>query len=414
MVSLPRILDIKALLAADVNRSAMAKPQRRNPKATGSSPETTSDEITADENHGDTDLDDQPDELQDTSEAKQEPGTWSVAQHDTIPPVDLWINPLETQVYLWAYLNAEGLPYSEPNAGIRDLIEKTIEEIKARNKRGKKPRPDIEESRIRTWKSAFENAGILFIDRDNHLRLTRLGHAINSAYKRLNEQIEIANDRIAKIAVDVLNKYTLRNPIDAGAYPEDTDLRPFHAIWKAMRSLNDKLHYQEMNRVIMKLIYEHDIDNAIAKIRTVRTQVADIYDEHNLHLLGSPAVQQDKQTKRRITPWFTRAGFGGLLISSSDDENGYRNLVDRYKYMIDNAIEKHVTTPPAALTSQAAYRNYITDVESITGPPPSPSDTTRIASIRDAVRKHGATKIICLSGIPGTGKTRSRRWSPKN
>ncbi len=333
--------------------------------------------------------------------------SWSVAQHDTIPQADLWLNPLETHVYLAAFLASDGEAFTPPYASVRERVDGIISEVQQRQRQGQRPRSDITDSRLRTWKSTLENFGFFHVDdADGRLHLSRLGYVLKDLYEQLNGRIEGANDHLAQVGVEVLNRYTLRNPIDSGTYPEDADLRPFRFIWRAMRRLDDRLHWRELNRVIMKVNYRRDEDAAIEHIRTVRDQVHGVYAGRNANQLGEPAVQEGSETKRRITPWFTRAGFGGLLIAGVDDDHGYRHLVERHKPLIDNALDQDVTVPPEAWTSRPAYLRYLTDVPTIVGSPPSTDDQAEIERVLKAVSRYGGTKIVCLTGLPGTGKSR--------
>src|SRR5262245_10962177 len=140
---------------------------------------------------------------------------WSVAQHDTIPQVDLWLNPLETHVYLSAFLSCDNEAFSPPYQPIRTRIEAILAVVESRKRRGQAPRGDVEDQRIRTWKSMFEDFGFLTVTPDNRITLTRLGRKIHTAYETLNQRIEGANDELAKVAIEVLNRHLLSNPIDS-------------------------------------------------------------------------------------------------------------------------------------------------------------------------------------------------------
>lgn len=122
--------------------------------------------------------------------------------------------------------------------------------------------------------------------------------------------------------------------------------------------------------------------------------------------MGQPAVDEAEETKRRITPWFTRAGFGGLLIDAEDDDFGFRRIVGQYKTLIDEALQDDPIAPPSALVSRTAYLKYLTDQPVIVGEPPSATDEVQVRSMLADVNRYGQTKIICLSGLPGTGKSR--------
>lgn len=334
--------------------------------------------------------------------------TWSVAKHDTIPSVELWLNPLETHTYLFAFLDAEGEDYSPPYSGIREAIEKIIEDVSSRKRQGQAPRADISNERIRTWKAVFEHFGFLLVDEaGRRIHLTPLGRTVKELYDTLKQRMEGANDHLAKLAVGTLNRYLLRNPIDGDMYPEDSDLHPFRFIWRAMRQLDDKLHWEELNRVIMRVVYRHEEDEAIKTIREARAATGGRYDEGTIDFfLGEPAVSEGAETKRRITPWFTRAGFGGLLISPEDDAQGFRHLTEEYKPLIDEALQNELSVPADARSSRETYVRYLSEEPSIANETLSTSDETDIRHVIESVERYGATKIICFSGIPGTGKSR--------
>jgi hypothetical protein len=331
---------------------------------------------------------------------------WSVAKHDTVPGIDLWLSPLDTHTYLFAFLDTDGEEFLPPYGAVRDAVARIVADVKERQKPGQAPSGDVSPQRLRTWKAVFESFGFLLTDETNRLRLTPLGRAVRTLYGEVNRRIEGANDHLAKLAVGVLNRHLLRNPIEVGSYPEDSDLRPFRLIWRAMRLLDDKLHSEEMNRVIMKVNYRREEDAAIEYIRQARKQAGGFYDTKALALLGAPTVSEGAETKRRITPWFSRAGFGGLLISSEDDAQGFRRLVEKYKPLIDEALQADIPIPAGALTSPGAYLRYLTEGPSLATPVQSTSDESDIRKVIDAVERYGSSKIICLSGIPATGKTR--------
>jgi hypothetical protein len=333
--------------------------------------------------------------------------TWSVAKHDTIPSVELWLNPLETHTYLFSFLDAEGADYSPPYSSVRESIEKIIEDVNARKRQGQAPRADISNERIRTWKAVFEHFGFLLVDESSKkIHLTPLGRTVKELHDILEQRIEGANDHLARLAVSILNRNILRNPIDGDAYPEDSDLHPFRFMWRAMRQLDDKLHWEELNRVIMRVIYRRQEDEAIKTIRAARAKTGGTYDDESVKTLGNASVSEGAETKRRITPWFTRAGFGGLLISADDDSQGYRHLIEAYKPLIDEALQHEPLVPANALATREAYLRYLSDEPNITKATINASDEVNIRLASEAVQRYGDTKIICFSGIPGTGKSR--------
>lgn len=333
--------------------------------------------------------------------------TWSVAKHDTIPSVELWLNPLETHAYLFAFLASDGEQFLPPYQGVYQNVGKVIDEAAARERIGQAPRRDVTPQRLRTWKAVFESFGLLAVDAGtNQIRLTPFGRAVKGLYHEVNDRIEGANDHMARLAVGILNKHTLRNPVDGDDYPEDTDIRPYRFIWRALRRLDDKLHSEELNRVMLHVLRTKDEDDAIERIRDARRAAGGIYTDANVALLGEPAVDDGDETTRRITPIFTRAGFGGLLIDPKADNAGFRHLVPRYKHLVDEALQDEPVMPADAQVSAESYLRYLTQVEKVDAPAAQPSDEAEIAQVLGAVERHGTRRIICISGIPGTGKSR--------
>jgi MoxR-like ATPase len=339
--------------------------------------------------------------------------TWSVSTHGTMPSIDLWLDPPESHTYLFSFLEAAGEMFAPPYTPVRERIESIEQEKKSRARPAQQPSSDVQDQRIRTYKSEFEKFGLLTVDPETkRIRLTPLGRQIKAMYDSLTNRMEGANDHMARVAVAVLNRYLLRNPIDGESYPEDTDLRPFHAVWRAMRRLGDKLHWEEMNRVLMHLLREDEIDSAIEKIRNTRPETGS-YSEEELRKLGEPAVTEEGETKRRITPWLTRAGFGGLLIDPEDDEDGFRHLNPKYRELIDTALEEVVKVPENARWTKEDYLDYLMEDEEIAGATPEGGDEADLDRVLRAVDKFGSRKIIAIAGLPGTGKTRLARMVAK-
>lgn len=336
-----------------------------------------------------------------------QPTPWSVAVHDTIPATDFWLYPPEAHAYLLAFLSASGETFQPPYAAVTSAVSTVVSEAGARTRRRQPPSADITPQRIRTWKKVFESFGFLSVDAlTKTIQLTPLGRAVRALQADLVLKVDGANDRLAWLGVKVLSRHTLRNPLVDSPYPEDADLHPYRLVWTAMRRLDSKIHWQELNRVLMRLNYIRDTDAAIDHIRTVRARANDGYTAATLKELGDPVVDEGDETKRRITPWLTQAGFGGLLIQPEDDDEGYRHLVDRYIPLIDEAIEQDTRPGADALASTEAYLRYINDVGSVSDDSPDPSDAAALATVVSAVDRFGSSKIICLSGLPGTGKTR--------
>src|ERR1039457_5009164 len=73
---------------------------------------------------------------------------WSVAKHDTIPQVDLWLNPLEGHTYLFAFLSADGEKFEPPYEAVRSRVGEIVDKTKSRKRKGQAPERDVG---IRPW-----------------------------------------------------------------------------------------------------------------------------------------------------------------------------------------------------------------------------------------------------------------------
>jgi len=335
---------------------------------------------------------------------------WSVAKHDVVPMIEVFLPYAEPHAYLWAFLHSEGSTFTPPYHEVRHQITYFLSKSVVRRRGAQLPRSDVEDQRLRTWKTLFENSGFFYVDSSTqNIELTPLGRAIKRIWVDVDKRIFGANNQIARFAISVLNRVLLRNPLDSGDYPADADLMPFRCIWKAMRLLDNKLHWEEMNRVIMHLYYEDDVQASIDKIRAIRLSVNGRYDETSLKLLGAPCVEEGAETQRRITPWFTRAGFGGLLISPENDDGGYRVLNEQIIDLIDSALRSNPLPSPDVYSSKTAYLQYLGEELREQTYSTSASDEVDINIVIQSIQRYGDSKLICLSGLPGTGKTRLAR-----
>lgn len=196
------------------------------------------------------------------------------------------------------------------------------------------------ESRLRTFRKLYEMLGLIYRE-DDTIRLSRLGVLLSQLEQRLNEQKEAALDDITAVAVDILSRYQLKNPIDDSGLDKTCDVLPCICIWKAMSDLDNKINYEEVNRVLLHVMRMADLDDAIAKIRNARRlygNYADLESQKLDEVLGTQV--HTNQPSARIAPWFSFAGWGGLFIEQTQDSEGYRHLCDSaipfVKKVLDN------------------------------------------------------------------------------
>lgn len=183
-------------------------------------------------------------------------------------------------------------------------------------------------NRARRPHKLLERMGVLYLDAHGNTRLTDLGRSL----REIPETSELRR-RIAEAAIPILAKYQLRNPVDdaEGNYDSSADIHPYWAIWKAASELEWKLHWDELNRELFRVLRHVELGDSIERIRQARAQpgydptkggiapyrVRDrAYDQEDAPE-GKTADGQVRDQK--TTPWFRKAGFGGLLL----DEPGH-------------------------------------------------------------------------------------------
>lgn len=195
------------------------------------------------------------------------------------------------------------------------------------------------ESRLRTYRKMYEKFGLIYRKEDT-LRLSRLGHQIATLESDLDTQKENVLNQLRITAIDILSRYQLQNPVDKDNLPADCDVLPSIVIWKAMFLLEGKLHYEEMNRVILRVMRMADLDEAIERIRVARDQYGNysgVATDTLDNALGL-SVHTD-QVSARIAPWFSFAGWGGLIIERNSDSDGFRNLVSASVSLVEKILE---------------------------------------------------------------------------
>lgn len=111
--------------------------------------------------------------------------------------------------------------------------------------------------------------GVIYKDNDK-IRLSRLGLQMKNLEHNLNEAKERILSDVRTTAVDILSRYQLKNPVDGPDLPSSCDVLPCICIWKAMRELDNKIGYEEMNRVILHVMEMSQLDEAIQIIRNAR------------------------------------------------------------------------------------------------------------------------------------------------
>ena len=259
------------------------------------------------------------------------------------------------------------------------------------------------DSRIRTYRKLYERLGLIFKDGDK-IRLSRLGRSIRDLEQNIDAAAQSLVNQIRVYAIDVLARYQLRNPIDGPDLPISCDVQPYVCIWKAMRVLQNKISFEEMNRVILHIASMSQLDEAIQKIGEARakTKNYNYLTRDQMDRLLGPQVHTEQESAR-IAPWFSLAGWGGLIIERKQDNEGFRHLVP---LALDAIDEKLADIPKYynAHTEDEWLDYYIGDVGV------REKESARLYNIPDEKqRTPGGTNII-LYGVPGSGKS----WTINN
>lgn len=281
----------------------------------------------------------------------------------------------------------------------------------------------ISSQRLRTYRKMYERLGLIYRDEDK-IRLSKLGREMGD----LQSTLEAMKRSMTTSAVDILARYQFRNPIDGPNLPTSCNVQPYLCIWKAMRGLDNKINNEEMNRVILHVATMDDIDGAVQRIKSARTVYGN-YTEISSSELDEVLGKQvhSEQPSARIAPWFSSAGWGGLIIEAEQRDDGYRWLTSTAIDIIDSKLDN---PPDFFLTEdkEAWLHYYIgketTDVDAtidicLTDTVPTgsfsidvlPNDLKTDYS-RRYITSLLAKPFVILTGNSGTGKTRiSKRFA---
>lgn len=268
-------------------------------------------------------------------------------------------------------------------------------------------------SRLRTYRKMYEKFGLLY-RKDDKLILSRLGHQMATLESSLDVKKEEVLSQLRITATDILSRYQLKNPADNDPLPATCDVLPAIVFWKAMRSLGNKLHPEEVNRVILHIMRMDELDDAIETIKTAREMLNEKYNgttDFDLKTALGESVHTD-QMQARIAPWFSFLGWGGLIIQQAVDEYGFRNLVPEAIPMVDKILEN----PPSYYDTEdeAAWWEYYIgkDLETSVSTLGESAKTDNLGAKKTlpvrALRENQMWEFNqILYGAPGTGKTYS-------
>ena len=297
--------------------------------------------------------------------------------------------------------------------------------------------------RPRRWHKIFERMGVLYPG-DGATRLARLGRILRDASRPDGLKRVVARE-----ALDVLRRYQFDNPAER-SLPDGNGIHPYWAALRAASMLEWKIHWDEVNRELMRLLHDEDVDATVGRIQAARSDpgysdfigkasnAAGLLNErtHPAEAAAPDGKTPEGQLRdQRMTPFLKRAGFGELLLASPGAGGaGYWTVPEDVRDIVSAAVASPppvksfstaqewiewfcegtaaatdaVTPPPAlAVATQvqnltlAALKQAMADHES-----DLVFSDELLASIVAALRSGGGKNFIILRGVSGTGKSR--------
>lgn len=342
---------------------------------------------------------------------------WDLAGRDVVPELTPRGAPRDVGAQvLYALLRADGSPWAPPYERVRALMQ-------VRRKAIEPEREDQADSRLRTYFTLFRGLGFVY-EEGGTLRVTPAGHRLAEIMTDMYATLDDASAdvsramrwKVARLSVSVLSKYQLRSPATETTYPDNADIFPLWAIWRAMRELGSKIHWEEVGRILTKCLRMDDLDAAIDRIRLAReSQDYNPDDPESAEaFLGSRCPDLGDDQQDRIIIWLSRAGFKDVLIEHRNRADGFRYLQAEFIPLIDEAL----ASPPV-------YRHFATveDYYSFLGEAPAdaswgPGDVVGaeepvVREVVERARSFGDRALIALVGVAGTGKTRAAQMAAR-
>jgi 5-methylcytosine-specific restriction protein B len=335
--------------------------------------------------------------------------SWDLAGRDVVPDLTASGRPSDVgAALLYAMLVSDRADWAPPYDRVRRALS-------IRSKPIEPEREEQADSRIRTWMVYFRGLGLLYDD-GGTLHVTELGEQVRDLLGGLygatddfaKEVSRASRWKLARLVAPALARYQLRNPLTLNDYPPDTDIHPLWALWRVMRSLDNKLHWDEFDRAVTSCLRMDQVDEAIERLRQARSDPDyDPNDPAVLERLLGPrrpdTGRTDEDQQDRVIPWFSRAGFKDLFLEPRGRPDGYRYLQAEMAPVLDEMLD---AAPPNNATDDApTYFRWLG--EAVAGSlAPSPFESSRLLNrIVARCRRHGERKIIALVGPAGTGKT---------
>jgi MoxR-like ATPase len=281
-------------------------------------------------------------------------------------------------------------------------------------------------------------------------RLAKLGRILHDLADENGLRRHVAREALA-----FLCRFQSDNPVNRKEWPPGCRVHPYWMVLRAACLLDFKLHWDEVNREIMRVMSDEDIDSVVTRIAKARREPgyaewigSPVDDEGYLAARTWPAGSHAPQNKspvsqlkdQRFTPFLKLAGFGELLLESPGNTgDGWWTVPEDVRNIVERTVAvqpQHIDLAGKDEWIEWLYEgNVVTkfDVEEICPPAEEPiGEVTPIheltlgklkaaiatyapdlrysdhllASIVASVRSGDGKNFIILRGISGTGKSK--------
>jgi hypothetical protein len=297
--------------------------------------------------------------------------------------------------------------------------------------------------RPRRWHKLFERMGLLYPG-EGITRLARLGRMLRDAAEPEGFERLMVREILA-----VLRRYQFDNPFEK-SLPDGCDVHPYYAVLRAASLLDWRIHWDEVNRELMRMMRDDGLADVVEAIRNARAAAG--YEDFIGKTSNAPGLLRErthpaKETApprktpegqlrdQEMTPFLKKVGFGELLLVSPGHRGGGFWTVPPE---IRDVVTAAVATPPEGkrfATTQEWIEWFCegTTATMATSPPPLPPSvktpvdeltletlksalaeyepdlvfsTHLLASVVAALRAGDGRNFMILRGVSGTGKSR--------